>query len=325
VSQPLPAYRELPVRPDAPAGSSWGVWGDGDVFGTLNLLDEAAAARGARAIHRGAVFNLNLEMELPDPPLFGRPVFSHDVPPAGIASHDEISNWDTPSSSQWDGFRHVAHPVYGYYGGLASDEHGIHHWAQRGIAGRGVLADVARWRATQGRPISCGEADVIVPSELTATLAAQGVAIEPGDVLLVRTGWTTWYRSLDGTARRALAADRIGASCGLRPGVDLAALLWDLHVAAVAADNPAVEVTPFGAITDPQEMLAAFRDPARAADTFVHFRLLALLGIPLGELWDLDSLADDCARDGTYEFFLTSAPLNLHAGAASPANALAIK
>jgi hypothetical protein len=72
-------------------------------------------------------------------------------------------------------------------------------------------------------------------------------------------------------------------------------------------------------------MAAAFRDPARAADTFAHFRLRPLLGIPLGELWDLDRLADDCARDGVYEFFLTSAPLNLHTGAASPANALAIK
>jgi hypothetical protein len=325
MSPRLPSYQDLPVRPDAPAGSSWGLWGDADVFGTLNRLDEAAAARGARAVRRGAVFNLNLEMELPDPPLFGRPVFSHDVPTAGIATHDEISNWDTQSSSQWDGFRHVAHPVHGLYGGLAAEDHGIHHWARRGIAGRGVLADVARWRDAQGRPIRCGEADIIEPSEVTATLAAEGVTIEPGDLLLIRTGWTTWYRSLDGAARRALAADRIAASCGLRPGEEIAALLWDLHVAAVASDNPAVEVTPFGAITDPQEMLAAFRDPDRAADTFVHFRLLPLLGIPLGELWDLDPLADDCAHDGVYEFFLTSAPLNLHAGAASTANALAIK
>jgi hypothetical protein len=98
-----------------------------------------------------------------------------------------------------------------------------------------------------------------------------------------------------------------------------------VHIGAVAADNPAVEVTPFAAITDPKEMAAAFTDPARAADKFAQFHLLPLLGIPLGELWDLDLLAADCARDQTYEFFLTSAPLNLHAGAASPANTLAIK
>jgi hypothetical protein len=160
---------------------------------------------------------------------------------------------------------------------------------------------------------------------VTATLDAQEVTIEPGDLLLIRTGWTTWYRSLGADARHTLASGRITASCGLRPGQELAALLWDLHIAAVAADNPAVEVTPFGGITDTEEMIAAFTDPATAADTFAHFRLLPLLGIPLGELWDLDRLADDCANDRNYEFLLTSAPLNLHAGAASPANALAIK
>lgn len=36
----LPSYRELPVRPDAPPGSSWGLWGDDDQLGTLNLLTD---------------------------------------------------------------------------------------------------------------------------------------------------------------------------------------------------------------------------------------------------------------------------------------------
>ena len=53
--------------------------------------------------------------------------------------------------------------------------------------------------------------------------------------------------------------------------------------------------------------------------------VLGLLGIPIGEMWDLDALAADCAVDGVYEFLLTSAPLNLHQGVGSPANALAIK
>jgi kynurenine formamidase len=301
------------------------VWPDGDRFGTLNLLDEAAALRGTRAVRRGAVFNLNLEMELPDPPLFGRVRHAHDVHSAGIASHDEISDWNTQSSSQWDGLRHVSHPQYGHYGGLAPDEHGVDHWARRGIVGRGVLLDVARWRAAQGRPIACGEADVIELADLTATLDATHLTIEPGDVLLIRTGWVSWYRTLDDTQRRDLATDRIGTACGLRPGEELAQLLWDLHIAAVAADNPALEVTPFDAIADRQEMFRALQDPVRGPNTFVHFRLLPLLGLPIGELWDLDALADDCARDGVCAFLLTSAPLNLRAGAASPPNALAIK
>jgi hypothetical protein len=84
-----------------------------------------------------------------------------------------------------------------------------------------------------------------------------------------------------------------------------------LHVAAIAADNPAVEAWP----------PAAFDDP----DAFLHRRLLPLLGLPLGELWDLDALADDCAADSVHVCLLTSAPLNVRGGVASPPNALAIK
>jgi hypothetical protein len=53
--------------------------------------------------------------------------------------------------------------------------------------------------------------------------------------------------------------------------------------------------------------------------------VLALLGIPIGELWALDKLAADCADDGQYEFLFTSAPLNKLGGIGSPPNALAIK
>ncbi len=95
---------------------------------------------------------------------------------------------------------------------------------------------------------------------------------------------------------------------GLAPTTEMAAFLWDLHVAAVAADNPALEAYP----------------PA-TDDDFLHRTLIPLLGIPIGELWYLDDLANDCADDGVYEFMLTSAPLHMPGGVGSPPNALAIK
>ncbi len=325
MSTGLPSYQDLPAVKGKPPGSSWGLWGDDDRFGTLNLLDGEAALRGTASVRRGAVFSLNLEMELPGPPLYGRSAFVHDVHGAGVAMDDEISHWNTQGSSQWDGFRHVRHLVHGYYGGIDSTDHGMHHWAQRAIVGRGVLADVGRWRESQGRPIRCGDPDVIEVADVKATLEAQKVAVEVGDILLVRTGWVSWYRSLDEAGRQAQAERRVGPSCGLRPGEASAEFLWNLHIAAVAADNPAFEVTPFGGLEDPQAMSAAFRDPERGPNTFLHFRLLPLLGIPIGELWDLDALAEDCSRDGIFQFLLTSAPLNLHAGVGSPANAVAVK
>ena len=57
----------------------------------------------------------------------------------------------------------------------------------------------------------------------------------------------------------------------------------------------------------------------------LHYRLLALLGMTIGEFWCLDDLAADCADDGVYEGLLMSAPSNRTGGSGSPANALAIK
>lgn len=320
----LPSYDDLPVVAGAPRGSSWGVWGDGDVFGCLNLLTEERARAGLACASRGAVFNLNFELDLPSPPLFGRSAFEHIVHDFPLGHDDELSGWNTQSSSQWDGFRHMKHPVYGHYNGVRDEEHGIQHWARRGIVGRAVLADVARWRASVGRPLEPGAPDAIEIDDLMATLDAQGVTIEVGDILLLRTGWVGWYRSLGTEERTALAAMAHVPACGLQRGVASARALWNLHIAAIAADNPALEVMPFG-FGKTDEAQHWKDDPGRAAETMLHFSLLGLLGLPIGELWDFDRLAEDCAGDGRYSCLLTSAPLNLAAGVASPPNALAIK
>ncbi len=321
----LPSYDQLPVDPDKPPGSSWGVWGPDDVLGCLNLLTPERAVRGAECVRRGAVFPINWEMDLPDPPLFGRATFRHDVLwLRHDAGHDEmLHDWNTQSSSQWDGFRHIRHPVYGFYNGVDDEEHGVHHWARRGLAGRGVLADVARWRESVGRPLRADESDPIEPEDILATLEAQRVEVEPGDVLMIRTGWMAWYRSLDAAARRRTAESF--RCCGLRPGRETLRMLWDLHIAAVGADNPALEVWPPGPASREETIAALREDPTRVDGIFMHFALLPLLGLPIGEMWDLDALAADCAADGVHEVFFTSAPLNLRGGVASPPNALAIR
>ena len=47
--------------------------------------------------------------------------------------------------------------------------------------------------------------------------------------------------------------------------------------------------------------------------------------MPIGELLNLEGVAEDSAKDGVYEYFFTSAPLNKEGGVASPPNALCIK
>jgi kynurenine formamidase len=312
VTEELPRYDELPVTDGAPPGSAWGVWGERDALGCLNLLTPDRVRRAVASVRTGERFGLDLEVGVPDPPLFGRARVRHEVTgPVGGPGHDDLlHDFNTQSSSQWDGFRHVSHPEHGFYGGLADEDHGMHHWAADGIAGRAVLVDVGRWRRQQGRPLVMDRPDPIGPDDLLACIEEQGTPVAVGDVLLLRTGWVGWYRTLDRPGREAVAASL--AAPGLQPGEATARVLWDLHVAAVAADNPALEVWPLAS-------------GDRTPEVFVHTSLLPLLGLPIGELWDLDALAAACAADGRYDSFLISAPLHVRHGVASPPNAIAIR
>lgn len=329
----LPDYDELPRRAGLPC--AWDVWRPGgDVFGCLNLLTEERAAAAARLVERGAVFALNWTMALPDPPLFNRSRHTHEVTGSETSTgHDDVLHgWNTQSSSQWDGFRHIRNPLAreelpgtGHFGGVDDGDHGIHHWARRGIVGRGALADIGRWREKQGRPLRYEQRDSVSAAELLDCLADQGTDVQEGDVLLVRFGWVGWYEQQPASVRDSLADRASLIAVGFEAGEELARTLWNLHVAAVGTDTPGFEAWPLGPQLTPEEREIYRSQQRRLHEIFAHTILLPMLGLPLGELFALDALAADCAADGRYEFMFTSAPLNLPNGVASPPNALAIK
>lgn len=89
----------------------------------------------------------------------------------------------------------------------------------------------------------------------------------------------------------------------------MAGWLWDNGIAAVVADCPAVEATPFD---------------VSYADGFLHYRLIALLGFALGELFALGDLARHWADVQRYTGLFTAAPIQMVGGVGSPGNALAI-
>ncbi len=315
----IPSYDELPVRAGAPAGAAWGVFGDDDEVGTINLLTPDRVVAATSSIRTGKVFALNLPINIPDPPLFTRGKHTHTVkifPGAEFVLDDFLDNFYPQASSQWDALAHVKHPVHGAYNGIPDIEItgrggmrlGIDNLARRGIAGRGVLADVARYYDRVGKSINFTKAESIPLDDVKATLEDEGVELQAGDILLIRIGWTKFYLSASAHIKEELSKETVVP--GIEGSERTARWLWDNHLAAVASDSPALEALPKTAGNEME---------------FLHFHMLAFFGMPIGEMWNLEGLADECAADGDYDFFLTSAPLNIPGGVGSPPNALAIK
>jgi kynurenine formamidase len=314
----IPSFDDLPVRKDAPPESSWGVFGDNDALGCLNFLTPAGIVDAAQLVKTGKVFRLDAKIGFAKPPLFGRSSVVHGVTVLGpMANDDSLDHFNTQEGSQWDGLGHVGHVKHGlFYNGVKVEEIrdegnaklGIHHWADK-FVGRGVLIDAFGHRKRLGRAAEPLKRDVYTLDELKAALQAQGTELKPGSILLVRTGWMESYENLSADEKRALAPMDKLASMGIEATRAMVAWLWNNRVAAIGTDCPSVEAFPFD-----------FTD-----ENALHYRALPLLGLPLGELFILAPLAEDCAKDKRYEFLLVSAPLNLEGGIASPPNAVVIK
>lgn len=314
----LPRFDELPPVEGTRERSAWGVFGADDELGTVNLIDAAAVRAAAALVRTGQVVNLNLPLDF-EIGMSGearRPP-THQVEVTRAGREDHLDGLALQGTSQWDGLRHVRYRQHGYYGGrdegdLEGDAIGIGRWAEHGMIGRGILVDAVRFFAERGEPIDPTTRVTVGAEELDAYLEWAGLETQPGDMLLLRTGWLGWLKALSLEERRALR-ERLHPNeggletPGLRSDQATAAWLWDHQIAAIAADNYTVE---------------ALRIQPEVG--YQHHRLIALQGMPLGELWDLDALAEACASEDRYEFMLVTAPLYLPKGVASPANAYAI-
>jgi kynurenine formamidase len=156
---------------------------------------------------------------------------------------------------------------------------------------RGVLLDVAGWR---GEPL-LGRKYSITAEDLTGCAHAEGVDVQAGDVLLVRTGYgTLWH---DEAAYLQAA------------GVAKSGTMWaaDHGVVAVGADNMAWDV--------PDE-----RDPETGATLFAHGYLLPQKGIYIMENLNLEELA----RDRRRVFAFIGIPLKFNGATGSPLRPVAL-
>jgi kynurenine formamidase len=233
--------------------------------------------------------------------------------PHGIGGADDVIAMPLQASTQWDGLGHIFDHGNAWNGRRAGDVvtsagdsvTGIETAAAH-IAGRGILLDVGR---AVGRDGELPDGFAITAEHLDATIAAHGESarIGRGDLVCVRTGQLT-------RARRGIAEGRGWGDYagGPAPGLSFTTAGWlhDAEIAGIATDTWGFEVRP-------NEFDNAFQP--------LHQVVIPHIGLFVGEMWDLDELAADCAADGVYDFLLTAAPLPVTGAVGAPVNPVAIK
>ena len=301
---------------------NWGRWGDDDVLGTLNFIEDANRAAAAGLVRRGRSFSLALNFdsngpqtgargrvnpihlmrETGDDAVAGRQGFPH-----GIGGADDMLFMPLQCGTQWDGLGHIFDRGMAWNGRPANEVvtpagdlvTGIEKMAHD-VVGRGVLLDVGRVVGDGDLP----DGFAITEEHIDATIAAQGSssAVGRGDLVLVRTGHLSRARR-DGWG---------GYAGGDAPGMSFSTADW-LHrteIAAIATDTWGFEVRP-------NEFPNAFQP--------LHQVVIPNMGLLIGEIWDLDGLAADCADDGVYEFLLVAGPLPVTGAVGAPLNPIALK
>jgi len=312
----LPDYDELPAAAEG-GRSGWGVFGKDDNLGLVNLLTPERVVQAAGLIRRGALFPLDAALDAFSPPIAStRGVPRHQVlhAPGTIGFDDVYDNFFPQGSSQWDSLGHVGYAPDAFYNGATEDDvasgrrNTMEHWARHGIAGRGVVLDMARTLSEAGRPYDPGTSTAFSVEDLERARKRAGVEFRAGDILIIHTGFAAWYLSKPIGVRAEVS--RTLATPGIAQGEEMCRYLWNAHVVGVASDTFAVEAFP----------------PERSSPMgFLHRMLIGQFGMALGELWWTEDLAADCASDGVHEVFLVSVPLHAPGGIGSPPNALAIK
>ena len=332
VDQPdAPAVEPTPpgidtVRELAARCSNWGRWGPDDQLGTINHITERDVVAASALVRTGRTFSLAIPVDENGPQSggFGRFNPIHLMIRDGnaaatgtvvrdfyggrdrwIRGTDDLLILPLQSGTQWDALAHIVFDNRIYNGYDATDvgskgaiRNDIAKIRDR-VVGRGVLLDIPRSRGVPW--LEPGER--IQAADLEACARSQGVEVGRGDIVLIRTGQMAQVRDA-GTW-----GDYAG---GPAPGLalDTAPWIFERELAAIASDTWGAEVLP-------NETPDVFQP--------LHIILIVHMGLLVGEIFDLEALAADCAADGRYEFLFSAPPLPITGGVGSPVNPLAIK
>jgi kynurenine formamidase len=302
--------------------SNWSRWGADDQVGTLNFVGPEQVRAAAGSIRSGK----RISMALPfgaDGPQTGRrfnPIHLMIRDGADVMNGtavrdfyggrdrhfrgtDDVIIMPLQSGTQWDSLAHVVFEEKIYNGYSAADvtskgamKNAITETSDR-IVGRGVLLDIARDHGVD----SLAPGYAITGEDLTRCAERQGVTVQPGDFVMVRTGHLG--------VRKGSWGDYAGGSS---PGMGLDSVPWicENEIAGLATDTWGMEVLP-------NETEDVYQP--------LHLILIVHVGLLVGEIFDLEELGRDCAEDGQYDFLFSAAPLPISHAVGSPVNPIAIK
>lgn len=302
---------------------NWGRWGDDDVLGCANFIDEAAVLRGAASVRSGQRVSLAADLKW-DGIQVGQParrlnpfltvtsLNERDKFAPGIwEGTDETVLMSTCAGTHIDALSHVSYDDLLYNGVPTSAvtasggalQLGAEHLPD--IVTRGVLLDLPRVKGVAGLDeISNGYA--VTGADLDEAASAAGVTIEPGDVVLVRTGEIRHYHAGD---RQRYA---VGVNFQL-PGLSVHSVEW-MHanqVAGAFTDTYAYEAFP------PSE-------PDWSDCLAVHLLQVRDMGLLQGQNWDLEALSVACAEADQWTFQLIAAPVRLTGSCSAPVAPVAV-
>lgn len=300
----------------ADAPTAWGRWGADDEVGALNYLDEQEVRRGLAAATLGRTYTLGLPVGDPggDVVFPGRWPARHFVVAdaagfesgrwtpldGGMKFADDYLTGFAQAGTHCDGLGHMwfgdelynGFPAATTNGGMTRA--GISPIARRGITGHAVLLDMARHR---GKP-KLEKGETFDHLDLQDCARAQGVALSPRSILVIRTGWL-----------EHLSATEIVAGDYWEPGLvysrDLAEWFDAMQIPCLVTDTLANETTYH---TESRFMAV------------LHAALMRNLGVVFLEMARLGELATACAEARKYEGLFVTAPTDVVLGTGGSAN-----
>jgi kynurenine formamidase len=280
--------------------NNWGRWGDTDQRGTVNLITPGKREAALRLVRTGRTVSLARDIG-PQPALMYHTTFPSNRERADVVLDRfdlvyhgfRITHIDALCHVAWDGQLYNGRPF------MQSVTVAGATWCPidplfDGITSRAVLLDVAAGRkegyVSVGQPVT--------PRELDAAAARAGVRVEPGDVVVVRSGDEAFRRAHPEWVPRVSP----------HPGLHLACLEWfrEKDIAAISWDM--MDERPIG--------YAGFGMGVHLAIPF--------LGLALVDNTNPERLAQACREEGRYEFLFTATPIRLVGSTGAPAHPLAI-